>query len=74
MRPQVGFSIATLVPDLNARPAEAFHAFNRPNLGVPQLLAFAGERDNEARLPVLGQIRSTVTSARQIPFGLRLSF
>jgi hypothetical protein len=54
--------------------AEAFNLFNHPNFGAPQLLAFVGERDNEAPLPSLGRIRSTVTSARQIQLGLRLSF
>ena len=53
---------------------EAFNVFDRVNLGVPALQAFAGERDGEAPLPSFGRIRSTSTSARQVQLGLRLSF
>jgi len=53
---------------------EAFNLFNRANFAPPALLAFAGERDGESPLASLGRIRSTVTSSRQIQFGLRLSF
>jgi len=53
---------------------EAFGVFNHPNFGSPALLAFSGAVDNEAPLSSLGRIRSTVTSARQIQFGLRVSF
>ncbi len=38
------------------------------------LLAFAGVMDGEDPLPTLGQIRSTVTSSRQIQLGLRVEF
>ena len=54
--------------------AEAFNLFNRANFAAPLLTAFAGERDNEPPVPSLGRIRSTVTSARQIQLGLRLTF
>ncbi len=54
--------------------AEAFNLFNRANFGPPNLIAFAGTADNEAPLPTFGQIRTTVTTARQIQLGLRLSF
>ncbi len=53
---------------------EFFNLFNRANFAPPSLLAFAGVQNGEAPLPTLGQIRSTSTSARQIQFGLRLSF
>lgn len=54
--------------------AEAFNILNRANFGVPALLAFAGAADNEKPLGSLGQIRATVTSARQIQLGLKLTF
>jgi hypothetical protein len=54
--------------------AEAFNVFDRVNLGVPGLQAFAGERDGESVLPSFGRIRATATSARQIQLGVRLSF
>jgi hypothetical protein len=53
---------------------ECFNLFNRPNFGPPSLLAFAGVGDDEAPLASLGRIRTTVTSSRQIQFGLRISF
>ncbi len=54
--------------------AEFFNLFNRANFGAPRIIAFAGARDGEAPLPSLGRISSTITSARQIQFGLRLAF
>ena len=54
--------------------AEAFNLFNRANFGPPAILAFAGTRDGEAPLGSFGRITSTVTSSRQIQFGLRLGF
>lgn len=54
--------------------AEVFNLFNRANFGVPSLLAFAGAADHEKPLPSLGRVRSTVTSSRQIQFGLRVLF
>jgi hypothetical protein len=53
---------------------EAFNILNRANFAPPSLLAFAGNADNERPFSTLGRIRSTVTSARQIQLGLRLSF
>ncbi len=68
---------------------EAFNLFNRTNLGIPSLIAFGGNcgsapgqlpfRANgtcsdDAPVGTLGRARATVTSARQIQFGLRLSF
>jgi hypothetical protein len=53
---------------------ETFNLANRANFGPPSLVAFAGDRDNEAPLGSLGLIRSTVTTARQIQLGLRVTF
>jgi hypothetical protein len=64
---------------------EAFNLFNRANFSTPVLQAFAGTplNNNDPRPDSagagavnasLGLIRSTATSARQLQFGLRLSF
>jgi hypothetical protein len=53
---------------------EAFNLFNRANFGVPSLTAFTGAADNEAPLGSLGRIRNTVTSARQIQLGIRITY
>jgi hypothetical protein len=53
---------------------EFFNLFNRPNFAAPDLIAFAGARDGETVLPTFGRIRDTVTSSRQIQFGLKLTF
>lgn len=53
---------------------EIFNVFNRANFGPPSLIAFAGQADNEAPLASFGQIRSTVTSSRQIQLGIRWSY
>jgi hypothetical protein len=53
---------------------EAFNLFNRANFGPPSLVAFNGAADNEQPLSSLGLIRTTVTSARQLQLGLRISF
>jgi hypothetical protein len=53
---------------------EVFNIFNRANFGNPTLIAFAGAAANEAPLASFGRIRSTVTSARQMQLGARLSF
>lgn len=53
---------------------EMFNLFNRANFGVPSLLAFTGAVDNEPPIGTLGRIRSTVTSSRQIQFGLRIIY
>ena len=44
---------------------EAFNLFNRANFAAPELRAFT---------PSFGRIRSTVTPARQIQLGVRLTF
>ncbi|HET9528979.1 MAG TPA: TonB-dependent receptor, partial [Blastocatellia bacterium] len=66
---------------------EAFNLFNRANFGNPTLTAFTGvgcpnnpdgtpnpDGSCERPLATFGRIRSTVTSARQIQIGLRVSF
>jgi hypothetical protein len=53
---------------------EVFNLLNRANFGNPTLIAFAGAAANEAPLATFGRIRNTVTSARQMQVGLRLSF
>ena len=53
---------------------EVFNLFNRANFGNPTLIAFAGATQNEAPLASFGRIRSTVTSARQMQLGVRVTF
>ena len=53
---------------------EVFNLFNRANFGNPTLIAFAGVAAGEAPLASFGRIRSTVTSARQMQIGARVSF
>ena len=53
---------------------EVFNLFNRANFGNPTLIAFAGAGAGEAPLASFGRIRSTVTSARQMQLGARVSF
>jgi hypothetical protein len=55
---------------------EAFNLFNRANFSNPSLLAFTGAATSSTEAPIasLGLIRTTVTSARQIQLGLRISF
>jgi hypothetical protein len=64
---------------------EAFNLLNRANFGTPVLQVFAGSPlSNNSPLPdsagqpatisTFGLIRSTVTTARQIQVGLRISF
>jgi hypothetical protein len=50
--------------------AEGFNIANRPNFGVPNFLIFSGDTIS----PSAGQITNTVTSSRQIQFGLKLTF
>ncbi len=54
--------------------AEVFNVFNRANFGPPSLVAFAGTAATEAPLSSFGQIRTTITSARQAQLGVRISF
>jgi hypothetical protein len=53
---------------------EIFNLLNRANFGNPTIIAFAGSADGEQPLASFGRIRSTVTSARQMQLGARLSF
>jgi hypothetical protein len=53
---------------------EVFNLFNRANFGPPGLVAFSGTLPTEAPLSSFGQIRSTVTSARQVQLGARVVF
>src|SRR4029077_15603308 len=53
---------------------EMFNVLNRANFANPTLIAFAGTAANEAPLGSFGRIRSTVTSARQVQLGARLTF
>ncbi len=50
---------------------ESFNLLNRANFGTPSLQAFGAD---SAPLASFGRTRSTVTTARQIQFGLRISF
>jgi hypothetical protein len=53
---------------------EVFNLLNRANFGPPSLVAFSGSADGEAPLVSFGQIRSTVTSSRQVQVGVRIRF
>ena len=53
---------------------EIFNLLNRANFGPPALVAFPGQADGETVLPSFGQIRTTVTSARQTQLGVRVMF
>jgi hypothetical protein len=53
---------------------EAFNLFNRANFASPSLIAFSGAANGEPALSTFGQIRSTVTSSRQVQLGLRITF
>jgi hypothetical protein len=53
---------------------EIFNVFNRTNFGAPSLVAFSGTGTETAPLESFGQIRSTVTAARQMQVGVRFTF
>ena len=53
---------------------EIFNLFNRANYGPPALIAFSGSAPIEAPLTTFGEIRSTVTAARQVQLGVRVTF
>jgi hypothetical protein len=53
---------------------EVFNVFNRTNFSSPDRLVFSGAREGEAPLPTAGQIRSTITDARQVQLGVKLTF
>ncbi|OFW42631.1 MAG: hypothetical protein A3J28_03480 [Acidobacteria bacterium RIFCSPLOWO2_12_FULL_60_22] len=50
--------------------AEVFNSFNRANFGIPSPVVFSGATFNTSA----GVITSTVTTSRQIQFGLKLIF
>lgn len=50
--------------------AEAFNVLNRPNFGVPLTTVF----DGRGAVGSAGRITDTVTTARQIQFGLKIIF
>jgi hypothetical protein len=75
---EVDFSAIKRVPlrgaaQLDVR-IEVFNLFNRANFATPTVIAFAGAVANEAPLTTFGRVRSTVTSARQMQLGVRVSF
>jgi hypothetical protein len=53
---------------------EVFNVFNQPNFAVPDRVVFAAVRADEAPLATAGRITRTVTSARQLQVGIKLSF
>ncbi len=53
---------------------EIFNLFNRVNFGPPSLVAFSGTGTETAPLASFGQIRTTITSARQMQVGVRVVF
>jgi hypothetical protein len=71
---EIDFSVFKTIPITERTKvlfrAEAFNIANRANFGIPNFLIFSGESIS----PSAGQITSTVTSSRQIQFGLKLMF
>ena len=53
---------------------EVFNLFNRPNFAVPDRVVFAAARADEAPLATAGRITRTITSARQLQLGVKVSF
>jgi hypothetical protein len=53
---------------------EIFNLFNRVNFGPPALVAFSGLAGDTTPLASFGQIRSTITAARQVQVGARVVF
>ena len=51
--------------------SEVFNVFNRANFGIPLRVLFDTQGN---RIASAGQIKNTVTPARQLQFGLKLSF
>jgi hypothetical protein len=51
--------------------AEAFNLFNRANFGIPLRVVFDAQGNP---IGSAGQIKNTVTTSRQIQFGLKLAF
>lgn len=64
-----------LTEDVNLQfRSEFFNLLNRANFGAPGIVAFAGTADSNPVLGAFGRVRRTVTTSRQIQFGLRLGF
>jgi hypothetical protein len=53
---------------------EVFNLFDRVNFGPPNAVVFSGIGGDQTPLATFGQIRSTVTSARQVQLGVRIAF
>jgi hypothetical protein len=55
---------------------EGFNLFNHPNFGIPGQLLYTGadQNGNGIANPNAGQITTTVSSARQLQFALRIRF
>ena len=53
---------------------EVFNLLNRANFAVPNRTVFAAARPDEVPLPTAGRITRTVTSARQLQLGIKLTF
>ena len=56
--------------------AEAFNLFNHPNFGLPGQNLYSGvdQNDNGIADPNAGRITTTVSSARQLQFAIRVQF
>ncbi len=53
---------------------EVFNVLNRANFATPDRVVFAAAAANEAPLATAGRITRTITSARQLQFGVKLLF
>jgi hypothetical protein len=53
---------------------EVFNLLNRANFAVPNRVVFAAARADETPLPTAGRITRTVTSARQLQLGIKVTF
>ena len=53
---------------------EVFNVFNRANFAIPNRVVFGGIGEGEAPLATAGQITSTVSDARQVQLGVKVSF
>jgi hypothetical protein len=53
---------------------EVFNVLNHANFATPDRVVFAAAAPNEAPLATAGRITRTVTSARQLQFGVKLLF
>jgi hypothetical protein len=53
---------------------EIFNVLNQPNFAVPDRVVFAAVRADETPLSTAGRITRTVTSARQLQLGVKVSF